>query len=424
MKKSVIILLVTACCLTALLGIFVSYKTNSSDPTEENWVVTRESITKFSQSFYFDRFDIVHAYYIRSEWVTTWEFPYSFTNQEYPPLGVLFFSIPRMLTSTEHGYVQAFVCFALVTYVAFLFIMWKLLDALHRPRWYMAALFLPSFLYFVASRFDIFATLIVMTAVWLLVQKKFVGSMVLLGVAMLIKWYPIFLIPFAIAWATRQGVPLKTIRKGIYWAVAVFVATTGVTILMSGLGALFPYAFHTSRFIEIGSVAGVVLKLLYAWDLPVGSETALVGIGLALFGFQLIPLLYGVLSYADMKRRVISFDDFLRFSVLAVIIFAHIGKIYSPQWEIWWLPLALLVMRGRFEWTLLIIIDVLNYIMFPFIPILFESVGFRTFYFDALVIFHAAAVLLLSVSISKPLFTKGSFKEIPGVNAQTSNSHE
>lgn len=424
MKKSIIIIVVTACTLTALLGIFVSYEANNPDPTEENWVVARESITKFSQSFYFDRFDIIHAYYVRSEWVTTWEFPYSFTNQEYPPLGVLFFSIPRMLTSTEHGYVQMFVGFAACMYATFVFVMWKLLAALHRPQWYMAALFLPSFLYFVASRFDIFATLIVMTAVWLLVQKKFVGSMVLLGVAMLIKWYPIFLIPFAIAWATRQGVPLKTIKKGIYWSVTVFAATTVATIVMSGLGALFPYAFHTSRFIEIGSVAGVILKLLYAWHLPVGSQTALVGFGLVLFGFQIIPFLYGVLSYADMKRRVISFDDFLRYSLLAVIIFAHIGKIYSPQWEIWWLPLALLVMRGRFEWTILIIIDVLNYVMFPLIPILFQSVGFRTFYFDALVIFHAAAVLLLSVSIAKPLFAKRNLKEIQEVNVQTAIFHE
>jgi hypothetical protein len=338
--------------------------------------------------------------------VKTWDFPYSFTNQEYPPLGVLYFSIPRIFTSTEHGYIQAFVGFSAFTYVAFLFIMWKLLAALHRPRWYMIALFLPSFLYFIASRFDIFAATIVMAAVWLLVKKKFVGSMVLLGVAMLIKWYPILLIPFAIAWASQQGVSRRIIKKGICWASAVFVVVTGATIAMSGLGALFPYAFHTSRFIEVGSLVSVILKLLYAIHIPVGSEVVLVGIGLALFGIQLLPLLYGTLSYADMKRRVFSFDDFIRFSFLAVIIFAHVGKIYSPQWEIWWLPLALLVMRGRFEWTLLIIIDVLNYIMFPLIPILFESVGFRTFYFDAIVIFHAATVFLLCFSISRSLFKR------------------
>jgi|GEM_PF-7091678 len=406
MKKWVFFTIGAALFLTLCLAFFVPYGKDGKQSTFNIVVPTREALSKYSQSFYFDRFDIVHAYYIRSGWVDTWESPYSYTNQEYPPLGILYFSLPRMITSTEHGYVQAFVVLAAATYVVFLLLMWKLLKELQRPHWYMVALALPSFLYFIVSRFDIFATTVVMGAVLLLFKKKFVGSMTFLGLAMLIKWYPIFLIPFAIAWASRVGVSRYSIKKGVYWATVVFVFVTGATIATSGLDAFFPYAFHTSRSIEVGSFVGVILKLLYAIHIPVGSDAVLMGIGFALFGIQLLPLLYGVLSYADMKRRVLSFDDFLRFSFLAVIIFCHAGKIYSPQWEIWWLPLALLVLRGRFEWTLLIIIDVLNFIIFPLIPIFYQSAGVQTFYFDAVIILHMATVLLLSISIAKPLFAK------------------
>ena len=77
----------------------------------------------------------------------------------------------------------------------------------------MLGFLLPSFLYFVGARFDIFAATMVMASLLTLYRKKFIFSMVLIGLAMLIKWYPVFLVPFAIAWSVKQGISLRTIKK-------------------------------------------------------------------------------------------------------------------------------------------------------------------------------------------------------------------
>ncbi|MFA5030662.1 MAG: glycosyltransferase family 87 protein [Patescibacteria group bacterium] len=418
MKKWLVIIAVVALALIGLLFFVVPDELDIPGLKQHTVDLKKGLYQQSIKSLWFDYGDIA-VYYHRSEWVKTWDFPYSFTNQEYPPLGVLYFSIPRIFTSTEHGYIQAFVGFSAFTYVAFLFIMWKLLAALHRPRWYMIALFLPSFLYFIASRFDIFAATIVMAAVWLLVKKKFVGSMVLLGVAMLIKWYPILLIPFAIAWASQQGISRKEIRKGVIWSASIFFGATGITLIMSGVRAGFPYGFHILRGVEMGSLPSVFLKIVSVFHVPIQSDAFIIVLGLILFGIQLLPLFYGTFLYPRMQHYVVSFDDFLRFSLLAVMIFVHAGKIYSPQWEIWWLPLAALVICKRSELFILIAIDLLNYTIFPLIPVIYNAGWFRYAFFDSIVIVHAVFILVLGMLISKPLFVRHQLQEVQGVRIGT-----
>ncbi|PIS41117.1 MAG: hypothetical protein COT25_04785 [Candidatus Kerfeldbacteria bacterium CG08_land_8_20_14_0_20_42_7] len=164
------------------------------------------------RSFIFDYGDVV-VYYERSGWVPAHEFPYSYTDQEYPPLGILYFSLPRLFVSDFGSYVTVYVLLVALTFFCFLYFAWKLLGIMQRSRWYMLGFLLPSFLYFVGARFDIFAATMVMASLLTLYRKKFIFSMVLIGLAMLIKWYPVFLVPFAIAWSVKQGISLRTIKK-------------------------------------------------------------------------------------------------------------------------------------------------------------------------------------------------------------------
>lgn len=357
------------------------------------------------RSLVFDYGDVV-VYYQRSGWVSAHEFPYSYTDQEYPPLGILYFSLPRLVASSFSSYVAAYVVLTMLTFVILLYFAWKLLGAMQRSRWYMLGFLLPSFLYFVGSRFDVFAAAMVMAALLALQKKKFVFSMILIGLAMLIKWYPVFLVPFAIAWSVRQGVSRKEIIKGVLWSAVVFFGITALTLCFSGVAAGYPYGFHILRGIEIGSMPSVFLKLAAIAHVSIQSDAILIFMGLILFGIQLLPFLYGTIYYARMQRYILTFEDVVRFSVLAIILFVHVGKIYSPQWEIWWLPLALLVVKRPSEVYALIAVDILNYILFPILPVIYSGVWFRYAYFDSLVLLHFATILVFSLLIAKPLLER------------------
>jgi len=195
-------------------------------------------------------------------------------------------------------------------------------------------------------------------------------------------------------------------KKGVLWSAAVFFGITALTVCFSGVAAGYPYEFHALRGIEMGSLPSVFLKLAAITDVSVQSNAVLIFMGLILFGIQLLPFLYGTIFYSRMQRYVVTFDDVARFSLLAVMLFVHVGKIYSPQWEIWWLPLALLVVRRPRELYVLIAIDLLNYVLFPILPIIYNAVWFRYAYFDSLVLVHYATVLIFGLVIAQPFLTQ------------------
>lgn len=371
MKRAVLVFSLFCGVLISALAI-----TNPYLPQEKNASLT-------FQEFLFDDFEIREVYFERSEWISSGAIPYKDVLEEYPQLGVLYISLPRLIAGSP----DLFLVVALVVNAIMLVVVgWELkglFSALHLRPIRLVALLLPSVLFFSLSRYDIFAVALVLGSVLLLSRKKFRWALLMLSFAVLAKWYAVLYVPFFLWYATRNGASKKEMWQGLYFFFGVLILVFLFTLFFAGQNALAPYVTHISRSLEAGSFPTVLARGLFA-SLP-GLNTAGVVQGLlALFSLlQFLPLLLGVGLFKRLSNTPLSFDHLLRLLFGATLIFVLASKFYSSQWELWWLPFALLIIRKPVEWILLVAISLLNYLQ---APVLFTLIGPNAFWFDVVVV--------------------------------------
>jgi hypothetical protein len=220
------------------------------------------------------------------------------------------------------------------------------------------------------SRFDLWAAALTVGAVAALLWERWATSAVVLGAAIATKIFPAVLVPLGLVWVWRRG----GARKAVAWA-ALVVATCAAVFLpflvVAPGGVWHSITVQLDRPLQIESLGAEVLiavHLAFGTTVHVFSTMSqnVSGPGaraaeIVSSAAQVVALLAVWLLYArgpQTRERLVAY------AAAAVTAFVAFGKVLSPQFLVWLIPLVPLV-RSRLAQVLLVIALVLTQIEFP-----------------------------------------------------------
>jgi hypothetical protein len=317
---------------------------------------------------------------------------------EYPPLAILPFSFTLLPPLPDYQSVFSWWAAAAVIagYLGFL----RFADR-RRAIAYFVYLVIGSAGTLVA-RFDIFPALVTLAAFWALERRHYAGAYLLLALGVLLKLYPIFLLPLPLIaqWqalhataraagrlgateATRRG-PVRrlkgwlraTWRSPATWRVvegaAIFVGAVGLgfalAFILNPAGALTEFTYAGARPLQVESTPATFLWLGTLFGLPAHPDFSFVSLNyvgpldVALKPLSTLALAAGcVWVYWRFARgRLTLAQAFL--ATLSVVVVAN--KIFSPQYLIWITPFVAEVFGFDALWLL---ICGLTTLIFPYL---------------------------------------------------------
>jgi hypothetical protein len=206
----------------------------------------------------------------------------------------------------------------------------------------------------VLTRFDLWPSALTLGALAaFLAGRDRLGAGVL-GVAVAAKLYPGVLVPLAAVWVwRRRGRRALLACGGIF--VAVLLAVFLPFFILSPGGVTGSIDRQLSRPLQIESLGAAVLAALHnAAGIDVemvsshGSQNIAGGLGddvaAATTGLQLAALVAVWIAFA---RGPANGERLVRYAALVLVVFVAFGKVLSPQFMIWLVPLVPLVAGRR-----------------------------------------------------------------------------
>ena len=227
----------------------------------------------------------------------------------------------------------------------------------------------------ILSRFDLWPAAIVAAALAALVSGRPRLGHALLGLGVAAKLYPGVLIPLAVAFVWK--------RWGRREALVCLGLTAGVTaaIVLPFL-ALAPGGVWQSVDVQLGRPlqmeslgAALLLAAHHAFGLDVTGETSHGSQNLAGSGADALAILFTIVQIAVLVWIWTAFargpggrETLVRAAAAALCAFVALGKVLSPQFLIWLIPVVPLVRGRRGLWAsgLLLVALVLTQLWFPF----------------------------------------------------------
>ena len=310
--------------------------------------------------------------------------PYRDFALEYPPGALPAFVVPSLVSGKAgdfKGYRAGFeaemlVCGGLALTLMLLVLL--RLDAEPGRMWLalglaaIAPLLLGSV---VLSRFDLWPAMLTVGALAALVAGRDRAGAGVLGLAVAVKLYPAVLLPVAAIWVWRnRGRREAVVCLGVF--AAVVAALYVPFVALSPHGVWRSLTVQTSRPLQIETLgAGVLLVAHAVGGLGITMRSSHGSQNLAGAGpdalatiqtlFQAAALIWVWIWFA---RGPADRDRLVRASAAAVCAFIAFGKVLSPQFLIWLIPLVPLVRgrRGLAAGGLLAAALVLTQLWFPF----------------------------------------------------------
>jgi hypothetical protein len=312
--------------------------------------------------------------------------PYRDFDVEYPPGALPTFGLPGLAEpghdqDVSEGFRRAFETLMWMCGAAALLAMAVVLGALRRraaATWAalafaaLAPLALGSV---VLSRFDLWPAALVAAALAALVSGRLRTGHALLGLGFATKLYPAVFVPlaFAFAWkraGRREALACLGLAAGV--ALAVFLP---FAILSPG-GVWHSVSVQLGRPLQVESLgSAVLLALHHAVGLGVTGETShgsqnLAGTGAdaVAIGATFVQAAVLVWIWTAFARGRAGGEELVCSSAAALCAFVALGKVLSPQFLIWLIPVVPLVRGRRGLWAsgLLAVALVLTQLWFPF----------------------------------------------------------
>jgi len=227
------------------------------------------------------------------------------------------------------------------------------------------------------GRFDLVPSLLTLLAVILAERKRWTWSFVLLALAFLMKFYPVMLlIPFLVGQQMESHEKWNAWRRWQPFAafIGVCVLVMGVSLLLSVEGTISPLSYFETRPIQAESLGSSLLWLstfvthhTLSFDntyhslnvQPVHILTSLVT-----YGEQFLELAgLAFVAWLQWKRRI----DLATATLLTLLVVIVTGKVFSPQYLIWVIPLVAYVVGTNWRWiTSWIVICALTTSIYPY----------------------------------------------------------
>ena len=227
----------------------------------------------------------------------------------------------------------------------------------------------------VLSRFDLWPAALTALALAALVTKRSVLALAVLGLAFAAKIYPGVLLPLMLAYVwRRQGRKAALLGAGAFTAVALAVILPFLALSPGGLWD--SVSGQASRPLQIESLGASVLLVAHqvsglqviVWPSH-GSDNLWGSTPDALARTQSIfQLLVLIGLWVAFARGPAETGRLFRYSAAAVCAFIALGKVLSPQYLVWLLPLVPLVRgrRGVAAGALLLLAMALTQAWFPY----------------------------------------------------------
>jgi Glycosyltransferase family 87 len=298
-------------------------------------------------------------YQAYGEGVVHGEVPYRDFDVEYPPGALPVFVLPAIGSPSAHGYRSRFDLLMLVCGIGTVAAVAAALGALGagpiRLLWALGLAAVTPLLLgpVVLTRYDLWPAALAAAALAALCAGRDRLSLALLGLAVTAKVYPAVLAPLFVAYVWRRRGPRE----------AAFAAAIGLGVasaIFAPFVALAPGGVwdtvvrQTTRPLQIESLGSAVLIAahhLFGLGLRVetshGSQNLGGSLPDAVGAAESAVVLAGLLAlWLWFARRPRSRETLVRASAAAVCLFVAFGKVLSPQYLIWLIPLVPLV-RGR-----------------------------------------------------------------------------
>jgi hypothetical protein len=221
----------------------------------------------------------------------------------------------------------------------------------------------------VRTHFDLFPVALVLAALLLLARDRPRAGFAVLGLAVMTKVFPIVVVPVAVAWLVARG-RRRDARQGAMVCAAVVAAIATAAVAVSPDGALDAVRYHLDRPAQVESSPALVLLGLDAAGVGHATSvssfrsdgllhpasdaitslflTLLVGL-VALLCALGAGILAGHIRVAGHVRPggAPGVRELAMASLAACAACALFGKVLSPQFVIWVLPLGALAHAWR-----------------------------------------------------------------------------
>lgn len=287
------------------------------------------------------------------------EVPYRDFDVEYPPGALPVFVLPAVGSPSVHGYRSRFDLLMLVCGIGAVAAVAAALGALGagpvRLLWTLGLAAVTPILLgpVLLTRYDLWPAALAAAALAALCAGRDRLSLALLGLAASAKAYPVVLAPLFVVHVWRRRGPREAaVAAGIGLAVAAAVFAPFVALAPGGVWDTI--VRQTTRPLQIESLGSAVLIAahhLFGLGLRVetshGSQNLAGSLPNAVGAAESAVVLAGLLAlWLWFARRPRDRETLVRASAAAVTLFVAFGKVLSPQYLIWLIPLVPPV-RGR-----------------------------------------------------------------------------
>ncbi len=309
--------------------------------------------------------------------------PYRDFALEYPPGALPIFALPGLAQpgqgqDVKPGFRRTFETLMWICGAAALCAMALVLRELRGAVWtplLFAALAPLALGSVILSRFDLWPAALAAGATAALVGGRFRIGHALLGVGAAAKFYPAVFLPltFAYTWK-RRGRREAFVALGL--AAGVFAAIFLPFVILAPGGVWHSVSVQLGRPLQVESLgAALLIAAHHLFGLGVTAETShgsqnLAGTAAGVVGVvsTVVQACVLVWIWITFARGPATAAALVRASAAAVCAFVAFGKVLSPQFLIWLIPVVPLVRgrRGLWAGALLLAALVLTQVWFPF----------------------------------------------------------
>ncbi len=244
-----------------------------------------------------------------------------------------------------------------------------------RRLWYFWIL-APSFIFYGTINYDLPVVFLIVLSVFLFSKEKYYQSVFWLALGVVVKVFPVFLLPLFIWKAPKE------LRIKLFVLFGTVVLALNLPYMLTDFKAwIFPYVWQISSNISKGPDQGTYWWLIYPLT---GKFTG--WLSLILFG--------GFYWYTCAKMKKAHFFDLC---LNVIFLFLLTDRIYSPQYNLYLLPFLVLATYPAHKKTFYFM-DVLNVIIVLFCFILKEHPLFLQIF---VMLRYIALIILLRTNYKK-----------------------
>jgi len=218
----------------------------------------------------------------------------------------------------------------------------------------------------ILSRYDLVPALVTVAAIAAAERKRWRIAYVLLGLGVLLKIYPVILLPILLIQQVRSGTSPPKAATSVLWFALTVAAGVAASIVLAGPGWLDPIRFAIQRPVQVESVPATVLSLASLLGWPAALDHTFNSFNITGPGDRAVSTLFAALfvigSLFVLYRQATGRLTLRQACLACVCLLLATSKVLSTQYLIWVLPLVALELELDPMW---ILICVLTTLIFP-----------------------------------------------------------